>query len=120
MFEATYKIVVTAIWGIFWAFLSIHRYNTGTTFPLLESLHFRARTLLGCTLLAALVVILGDLSIQGNIKTLRSLVESLQVAMDNGASTALIPLENKRNFLETSWSELTPVFTGPSRASEHW
>ena len=46
------------------------------------------------------LVILGDLSIQGSIKLLRSLVESLQVSMDNGARRGLIPLENKRNFLE--------------------
>src|SRR6202020_2807080 len=46
------------------------------------------------------LVILGDLSIQGNIKSMRSLAEPLQVAMDNGARRALIPLENKRNFLE--------------------
>ncbi len=46
------------------------------------------------------LVILGDVSIQGNIKSLRSLVEPLQVAMDNGARRALVPLENKRNFLE--------------------
>ncbi len=48
------------------------------------------------------LLILGDLSIQGNIKALRSLVEPLQVGMDNGARGALIPLENKRNFLEVS------------------
>ena len=47
-------------------------------------------------------LILGDLSIQGNIKSLRSLAEPLQVGMDNGARRALIPLENKRNFLEVS------------------
>ena len=34
------------------------------------------------------LVILGDLSIQGNIKSLRSLVEPLQVGMDNGARRA--------------------------------
>ena len=48
------------------------------------------------------LVILGDLSIQGNIKSVRSLAEPLQVAMDNGARRALIPLENKRNFLDVS------------------
>ncbi len=40
------------------------------------------------------LVILGDLSIQGNIKSVRSLAEPLQVAMDNGARRALVPLEN--------------------------
>jgi ATP-dependent Lon protease len=48
----------------------------------------------------AALVVLGDLSIQGNIKALRSLTEPLQVAMENGARRALIPLENKRNFLD--------------------
>jgi ATP-dependent Lon protease len=42
------------------------------------------------------LLVLGDLSIQGNIKPLPSLVEPLQVGMDNGARRALIPLENKR------------------------
>jgi len=59
------------------------------------------------------LVILGDLSIQGNIKSTRSLAEPLQVAMDNGARKALIPLENKRNFLEVSGDiveRVDPVF----------
>lgn len=59
------------------------------------------------------LVILGDLSIQGNIKAMRSLAEPLQVAMDNGAKKALIPLENKRNFLEVSGDiveRVDPVF----------
>ena len=59
------------------------------------------------------LLILGDLSIQGNIKPLRSLVEPLQIAMENGARRALIPLENKRNFLEVSGDiveRVDPVF----------
>jgi ATP-dependent Lon protease len=59
------------------------------------------------------LVILGDLSIQGNIKSVRSLSEPLQVAMDNGARRALIPLENKRNFLEVSGEiveRVDPIF----------
>jgi len=59
------------------------------------------------------VVVMGDISIQGNIKPLRSLVEPLQVAMDNGARRALIPLENKRNFLEVSGDiveRVDPIF----------
>ena len=59
------------------------------------------------------LVILGDLSIQGNIKAVRSLAEPLQVGMDNGARRALIPLENKRNFLEVSGDiveRVDPVF----------
>ncbi len=48
------------------------------------------------------LIIMGDISIQGNIKPVRSLAEPLQVARDNGAKRALVPLENKRNFLEIS------------------
>ncbi|MEJ5330224.1 MAG: protease Lon-related BREX system protein BrxL [Desulfobaccales bacterium] len=46
------------------------------------------------------LLILGDLSIQGNIKPVRSLAEPLQIGMDNGARRALIPIENKRHFLD--------------------
>jgi ATP-dependent Lon protease len=59
------------------------------------------------------LLILGDLSIQGNIKSVRSLAEPLQVGMDNGARRALVPLENKRNFLEVSGDiveRVDPVF----------
>lgn len=59
------------------------------------------------------LVILGDLSIQGNLKAVRTLAEPLQVGMDNGARRALIPLENKRNFLEVSGDiveRVDPVF----------
>lgn len=59
------------------------------------------------------LLILGDLSIQGNIKSMRSLAEPLQVGMDNGARRALIPLENKRHFLEVSgdiMERVDPIF----------
>lgn len=59
------------------------------------------------------LLILGDLSIQGNLKSLRSLAEPLQVGMYNGARRALIPLENKRNFLEVSGEiveRVDPIF----------
>lgn len=59
------------------------------------------------------LLVLGDLSIQGNIKSLRSLAEPLQVGMDNGARRALIPLENKRNFLDVSGDiieRVDPIF----------
>ena len=61
------------------------------------------------------LLVLGDMSIQGNIKPIRSLVEPLQVAMDNGAKRALIPIENKRNFLDVSGDVLEnidPIFYG--------
>lgn len=66
------------------------------------------------------LVVLGDLSIQGNIKPVRSLVEPLQVAMDNGAKRVLIPVENKRGFLEVSAEVLEnvdPVFYGDLRTA---
>ena len=58
-------------------------------------------------------MVLGDLSIQGNIKAVRSLAEPLRVGMDNGARRALVPLENKRNFLEVSGDiaeNVDPIF----------
>ena len=61
------------------------------------------------------LVILGDLSIQGNIKAVRTLSEPLQVSMDNGARRALVPLENKRNFFDVSGDiveRVDPVFYG--------
>ncbi|PZV04972.1 MAG: ATP-dependent Lon protease [Cyanobium sp.] len=59
------------------------------------------------------MLIIGDMSIQGNIKAARSLVEPLQVAMDNGARCALIPAENKRSFLEVNMDvidKIDPIF----------
>ena len=44
------------------------------------------------------MVVLGDLTIQGNIKGLTSILEPLQVAVDNGASRALVPISNKAQF----------------------
>lgn len=68
----------------------------------------------------AALLILGDLSIQGNIKGVRSLVEPLQVAMDNGAKRALIPIENKRSFLEVSgdvMEHVDPIFFGDPKTA---
>ncbi len=59
------------------------------------------------------LMILGDLSIQGNIKAVNSLSEPLRVGMDNGARKALVPLENKRSFLEVSGDvveRVDPIF----------
>jgi ATP-dependent Lon protease len=61
------------------------------------------------------LLILGDLSIQGNIKPVRSLVEPLQTGMDNGARRALVPIENKRHFLDVSADiveRVDPIFYG--------
>lgn len=67
------------------------------------------------------LLVLGDTSVQGNIKPLRFLTEPLQVARDNGAKRALIPIENKRSLLDVS-ADLTehvdPLFYGdPKRAA---
>lgn len=48
-----------------------------------------------------------------SLADLNSLAEPLQVSMDNGARRALVPLENKRNFLEVSGDiveRVDPVF----------
>ncbi|MGV8119618.1 MAG: protease Lon-related BREX system protein BrxL [Candidatus Xenobiia bacterium LiM19] len=61
------------------------------------------------------LLILGDISIQGNIKPLKSLAEPLQAGMENGALRALIPIENKRNFLDVSSDiveRVDPIFYG--------
>jgi ATP-dependent Lon protease len=63
----------------------------------------------------AALVILGDISIQGNIKGARTLMEPCQLAMENGARRALIPIENRRQFLEVSGDvaeRLDPIFYG--------
>ncbi len=59
------------------------------------------------------LVIMGNLTIQGNIQPMRSLAEPLQSAMDNGAKRALIPIENKRSFLDVSSDiieKVDPIF----------
>jgi ATP-dependent Lon protease len=64
------------------------------------------------------LLVLGDTSIQGNIKQVRSLVEPLQVAMDNGARRALVPVGNKRQFLEVNpdvLERVDPIFYGDLR-----
>ncbi len=66
------------------------------------------------------LLILGDLSVQGNIKPVRSLTEPLQVAKDNGAKRALIPIENKRNFLDVSadiMEHVDPIFYGDPKTA---
>ncbi|MBI4586089.1 MAG: protease Lon-related BREX system protein BrxL [Planctomycetes bacterium] len=66
------------------------------------------------------LVVLGDLSIQGNLKPLRSLIEPLRVGMENAAKRALIPIENKRHFLEVPadiLEKVDPVFYGDPLAA---
>jgi ATP-dependent Lon protease len=69
---------------------------------------------------APAMLVLGDMSVQGNIKSVRSLVEPLQVAMDNGAKRALIPVENKRSFLEVTGDvveHVDPIFFGDAKTA---
>lgn len=64
------------------------------------------------------MLVLGDISIQGNVKAARSLVEPLQLAMDNGARRALISSENKRHFFNVSSDiveAIDPIFYGDMR-----
>lgn len=66
------------------------------------------------------LMVMGDLSIQGNIKTVRSLAEPLQVGMDNGARKVLVPIENKRQFFDVSAEVLEnvdPIFYGDVRTA---
>jgi len=59
------------------------------------------------------LVVLGDTSIHGNPKPVPSLIEPLQVIKDNGGKRALIPIENKRHFLEVEadiMEHVDPIF----------
>lgn len=56
-------------------------------------------SLLNKPVLEALVV-LGEMSLRGGLQPVGSLTERLQLAMDNGARRVLLPLENKRDFLD--------------------
>ncbi len=59
------------------------------------------------------LVVLGDMSVQGNIKPATALIEPLRLGMESGAHRALIPTENKRNLLEVPGDvvdRVDPVF----------
>ena len=59
------------------------------------------------------LIILGDMTVQGNVKACRSLIEPLQLAMENGAKRVLLPTENRRHFLEVpadTVEKVDPVF----------
>lgn len=43
-------------------------------------------------------VVIGDLTVQGNLKGVPSIAEPLQVALENGAVRALVPISNKAQF----------------------
>ena len=55
------------------------------------------------------LVVLGEMTIQGNILSLQSLIELLQMIMDNGARKVLIPLGNKRQLFEVPGDLLEKV-----------
>jgi ATP-dependent Lon protease len=72
------------------------------------------------TAVSPALLVLGDMSVQGNVKPMRSLTEPLQVAHDNGARRALIPIENKRNFLDVPADvveHVDPIFYGDPRTA---
>ena len=59
------------------------------------------------------LVVLGDMTIGGNSKPVQSLIEPLQVIQDNGGRRALIPIANKRHFLEVDaeiMENVDPIF----------
>jgi len=63
----------------------------------------------------AATLILGDISIQGNVKPIPSLNEPLQIGMDNGAKCACVPIENKRHFFDVPADiveKVDPIFYG--------
>lgn len=55
------------------------------------------------------LVVLGQMTIHGNILPLHSVVEPLQAVMDNGAKRVLLPIENKRHLLEVPGDVLGAV-----------
>ncbi len=67
------------------------------------------------------LVVLGQMTIHGNILPLHSVVEPLQAIMDNGAKRVLLPIENKRHLLDVPGDILgavDPIFyTDPLAAA---
>jgi ATP-dependent Lon protease len=60
-------------------------------------------------------VVMGDLTIQGNLKSAPSITEPLQVAMENGAIRALVPISDKSQFAalpEETVEKLDVIFYG--------
>lgn len=65
-------------------------------------------------------VILGDMSIQGNLKGLPTLTELMQLCHDNGAKRVLVPTANKRQALELEEQllEMAIFYNDPKGAIE--
>jgi ATP-dependent Lon protease len=58
------------------------------------------------------------MSVQGNVKPMRSPTEPLQVAKDNSAKRAFIPIASKRNVLDFSvdiMDHVDPIFFSDPR-----
>lgn len=66
------------------------------------------------------LVVLGDLSIQGNIKGLPTLAELMQLSLDNGARRVLVPTANRKQALdlEEDLLELASFYNDPKGAVE--
>lgn len=69
---------------------------------------------------AGATVVLGDMSIQGNIKGLPTLSELMQLSRDNGARRVLIPTAIRRQALdlEEDLLELAAFYNDPKGAVE--
>ena len=69
---------------------------------------------------AGATIVLGDMSIQGNIKGLPSLTELVQLSRDNGARRVLVPTANRRQALELDEDllELASFYNDPKGAVE--
>jgi ATP-dependent Lon protease len=60
-------------------------------------------------------VVMGDLTIQGNLRGVPSIIEPLQVALENGAIRAMVPISNKARFAafpEETVEKLDVIFYG--------
>lgn len=60
-------------------------------------------------------VVMGDLTIQGNLRGVASITEPLQVALENGAIRAMVPISNKGQFAalpEETVEKLDVIFYG--------
>jgi ATP-dependent Lon protease len=60
-------------------------------------------------------VVMGDLTIQGNLRGVPSITEPLQVALENGAIRAMVPISNKAQFAalpEETVEKLDVIFYG--------
>jgi ATP-dependent Lon protease len=88
--------------------------NAGVAFFVAAVTALRDTQLQGATL------VLGDMSIQGNIKGLPTLTEMMQLALDNGARRVLVPTSNRREALELDEQllELADFYKDPKGAVE--